>query len=153
MTGSNISASELSGIPTGRRVIVAHLLSGTLAALAGIMLGVSTGSFTAAIGSEFMLPSFLGPILGGTLLAGGFVSVAGTFLGTALTSVIRTGLEMTGVGVESLNIFLGLILLLALSAHRLRHLFTALAAPRKPGRSPSAAPARGDAPNEVGASR
>ena len=120
MTGTSVKAAELSGIPTARRVIVAHAMSGCLAALAGFMLAVSTGSIKATIGDEFMLPSFLGPILGGTLLAGGFISVWGTLLGTALTSVIRKGLDLLGVGLESLNIYLGLILLVALSTDRIR---------------------------------
>lgn len=120
MTGTSVKAAELSGIPTARRVITAHAMSGALAALAGFMLAVSTGSIKASIGDEFMLPSFLGPILGGTLLAGGFISVVGTLFGTALTSVIRRGLDLLGVGLESLNIYLGLILLLALSTDRVR---------------------------------
>ncbi|GAA0960262.1 ABC transporter permease [Kribbella koreensis] len=120
MTGTSVKAAELSGIPTARRVITAHAMSGCLAALAGFMLAVSTGSIKATIGEEFMLPSFLGPILGGTLLAGGFISVWGTLLGTALTSVIRKGLDLLGVGLESLNIYLGLILLVALSTDRFR---------------------------------
>lgn len=124
LTGSNPRAAELSGVPTTRRIIVAHMLSGLLAALAGFMLAVSTGSFRASIGDEFMLPSFLGPILGGTLLTGGFVSVTGTFLGTALTFVIRKGLELLGVGLESLNVYLGMILLLALSVDRVRSLLS-----------------------------
>ena len=74
----------------------------------------------AEVGEEFMLPSFLGPILGGTLLAGGYVSVVGTLLGTTLTTVIRKGLDLLGVGLESLNIYLGLILLVALSTDRIR---------------------------------
>ncbi|MEU4196453.1 ABC transporter permease [Kribbella sp. NPDC026611] len=124
MTGSSVRAAELSGIPTARRVIIAHAMSGCLAALAGFMLAVSTGSIKATIGEEFMLPSFLGPILGGTLLAGGFVSIWGTLLGTALTSVIRKGLDLLGVGLESLNIYLGLILLVALSTDRVRTLLS-----------------------------
>jgi ribose transport system permease protein len=120
LVGSNIKAAQLSGIPTLRRVIGAHVLSGTLAALAGFMLAVAGGSFTATIGSEFMIPSFLGPVLGGTLLTGGAVSVIGTLLGTTLTQVIRQGLTLLGIGLESLNIYLGAILLLALSANRIR---------------------------------
>jgi ribose transport system permease protein len=120
LVGSNIKAAELSGIPTTRRVIGAHALSGTLAALAGFLLAVTAGSFTATIGSEFMIPSFLGPVLGGTLLTGGAVSVVGTLLGTTLTQVIRQGLTLLGIGLESLNIYLGAILLLALSTDRIR---------------------------------
>jgi ribose transport system permease protein len=120
VVGSNITAATLSGIPAGRRVVTAHALSGTLAGLAGFMLAVTSGSFTAGIGSEFMIPSFLGPVLGGTLLTGGVVSVIGTFLGTSLVQVIRQGLTTLGVGLENLNIYLGVILLLALSTERIR---------------------------------
>ncbi len=122
MTGSNVRAAELSGIPTARRIITVHALSGTLAALAGFMLAVDTGSFKASIGSDFMLPSFLGAILGGTLLAGGVVSIIGTALGTTLVLVIRRGLDLMGTGLESLNIYLGAILLIAVSMERVRSL-------------------------------
>ncbi|MDQ1031923.1 ribose transport system permease protein [Streptomyces umbrinus] len=120
LTGANPAAAELSGIPTGRRVLLAHTLSGLLAALAGFMAAAGTGTFRASIGNDFMLPSFLGAVLGGTLLTGGVVSVLGTLLGTALVGVIRKGLDLLGVGLESLNIHLGCVLLLALSADRIR---------------------------------
>ena len=120
MTGSNAVAAELSGIPTKARIITAHLMSGTLAGLAGFLLAVSTGSFKASIGDDFLLPSFLGPILGGTLLAGGVISVVGTALGTAVTLIIREGLELLGVDLGSLNIYLGIVLLVALSFDRIR---------------------------------
>ncbi|MDO9397323.1 MAG: hypothetical protein Q7T71_12305, partial [Herbiconiux sp.] len=122
MTGSNVEAAQLSGIPTGRRIVLVHTLSGVLAALAGFLLAASTGSFTPGIGGEFMLQSFVGPILGGTLLAGGYVSITGTLLGITLTLLIRKGLDLFGVGIETLNILLGLILLIALSADRFRSL-------------------------------
>ena len=88
-TGSNLRAAKLSGIPTENRVLTAHIFSGALAGIGGLMLTYTNGSFTAAIGSQVMLPSFLGPVLGGTLLAGGAVAVLGTFIGTMLTLVIR----------------------------------------------------------------
>ncbi|HVK24549.1 MAG TPA: ABC transporter permease [Actinokineospora sp.] len=120
LVGSNITAAELSGVPTVRRVVGAHAMSGALAALAGFMLAVTAGSFTAGIGGEFMIPSFLGPVLGGTLLTGGVVSIVGTLLGTSLVQVIRQGLTTLGIGLENLNIYLGVILLLALSTDRIR---------------------------------
>lgn len=123
MVGSNLRAADLSGIPTRRRITMVHALAGTLAALAGFMIAVDNGSFTATIGdesSDLMLQSFLGAILGGTLLSGGVVFVIGTALGSALTLVIRRGLDLVGVGLESLNVYLGVILLLAMSSERLR---------------------------------
>ncbi|WP_221761209.1 ABC transporter permease [Kibdelosporangium aridum] len=124
MVGANPIAAELSGIPVKRRIVGAHALSGALAALAGFMLAVTGGSFTAGIGAEFMLPSFLGPVLGGTLLTGGAVSVLGTLLGTSLTQIVRQGLTLVGASVQSLSIWLGAILLAALSVDRIRHAVT-----------------------------
>lgn len=141
LTGANIKAAELSAIPTNKRVVLVHAISGALAAFAGILLATSTGSFTPAIGNEFMLQSFLGPILGGTLLAGGYISVTGTFLGITLALLIRRGLELFGAGVEMLNIFLGLILLVALSAERIRTVRR-----RRPSEAPAETPP--DTPSE-----
>ncbi len=125
-TGSNLRAAKLSGIPVDRRVITAHTLSGLLAALAGVMLAFTNGSFTASIGSQFMLPSFLGPVLGGTLLVGGSVAVLGTFIGTMLTLVIRQGLSVQGIGLETLNIALGLVLLTALSLGQIQKMIASI---------------------------
>ncbi|AGP59736.1 hypothetical protein M271_41795 [Streptomyces rapamycinicus NRRL 5491] len=59
LTGANPAAAELSGIPTGRRVILAHTLSGLLAALAGFMAAVGTGTFRASIGDAVLCPTDL----------------------------------------------------------------------------------------------
>jgi ribose transport system permease protein len=125
-TGSNLRAAKLSGIPVESRVLTAHIFSGTLAGIGGLMLAYTNGSFTAAIGSQVMLPSFLGPVLGGTLLAGGAVAVLGTFIGTMMTLVIRQGLSVQGIGLETLNIALGLVLLLALSVGQIQKMFTSI---------------------------
>src|SRR5690606_19950918 len=71
--GANPRAAELSGVPVGRAVIIAHTLSGALAASAGLMLVFRLGAAMPSIGQDWLLPSFLAPVLGGTLLAGGFV--------------------------------------------------------------------------------
>lgn len=121
MTGSNLKAAQLSGVLTARRTIQAHALSGLLAGFAGFLLAVNNGAFSADIGNSFLLPSFLSPVLGGTLLAGGIVSVLGTVLGATLTEVIRTGLNLLNFSVQALDIYIGLVLLGALSLDRIRH--------------------------------
>jgi ribose transport system permease protein len=131
MTGSNPKAAQLSGIPVGRRVIQAHALSGLLCGLAGFLLAVNNGAFSASVGESFLLPSFLGPVLGGTLLAGGVVSVLGTVLGASLTAVIQKGLNLLQFQVDELQIYIGLVLLIALSLDRFRHVL----AERRGGRA------------------
>jgi ribose transport system permease protein len=121
MTGSSVRAAELSGIPVARRIVQAHALSGLFSALAGFLLAANNGTFAADIGAQFLLPSFLGPVLGGTLLVGGAVSVIGTVLGAALTTVIQKGLNLLEFGVDELQIYIGVVLLAALSLDRVRH--------------------------------
>ncbi|XVV08889.1 ABC transporter permease [Actinoplanes sp. CA-131856] len=121
MTGSNLRAAELSGIPTRARVVQAHALSGLVAGLAGFLLAANNGAFSASIGDGFLLPSFLAPVLGGTLLAGGAVSVLGTVLGATLTQVIYKGLNLLQFQLDQLQLYIGLVLLAALSLDRLRH--------------------------------
>ena len=121
MTGSSLRAARLSGIPVNRRVMQAHALSGLLCGLAGWLLAMNNGAFSATLGEQFLLPSFLAPVLGGTLLAGGAVSVLGTVLGSTLTTVIQKGLNLLQFQFDQLQILIGGVLLIALSLDRVRH--------------------------------
>jgi len=122
--GANPRAAELSGIAVGRMFIFCHALSGVLAALAGLMLTMRNGaalpSMAGHVGQDWLLPSFLAPVLGGTLLTGGTISVVGTALGAILVSVITTGLLLMKFADFWLNLFLGIILLAAVLLDRLR---------------------------------
>ena len=107
-SGANARAAELSGVPVGRVTITVHTLSGLLAACAGLMLMTRLGAAMPSIGEDWLLPSFVAPVLGGTLLAGGFVSIIGTMLGALLVATIRSGLLILQVGNFWLQLFLGL---------------------------------------------
>jgi ribose transport system permease protein len=120
-TGANPRAAEMSGVPVGRRIIAAHALSGVLAGVAGLLTVARVGAAMPAVGGQdWLLPSFLGPVLGGAALAGGFVSVGGTVLGAALVTTIRSGLLVMGIGNFWLDLFLGLFLLAAVLIQRYR---------------------------------
>ena len=72
------------------------------------------------IGVDWLLPAFLAPVLGGTPLGGGAVSVVGTVLGALLVTVITNGLFLLQVGEFWVQLFSGLILLAAVLLDRLR---------------------------------
>jgi ribose transport system permease protein len=65
------------------------------------------------------------PVLGGTLLSGGVVAVVGTVLGALLVTTIRSGLLVLQIGNFWLQLFLGIILLLAVFIDRYRGVFVA----------------------------
>jgi ribose transport system permease protein len=111
----------MSGVPVGRVVTISHVLSGLLAATAGMMVVARLGAAMPSVGGEdWLLPSFLGPVLGGTLLSGGSVAVVGTMLGALLVTTIRGGLLVLQIGNFWLQLYLGLILLLAILVDRYR---------------------------------
>jgi ribose transport system permease protein len=121
--GANARAAAMSGVPVDRVIVISHTLSGLLAATAGLMLTARLGAAMPSIGQDWLLPSFLAPVLGGTLLSGGVVSVIGTILGALLVTTIRSGLLVMQVGNFWLQLFLGAILLLAVMLDRYRGLY------------------------------
>ena len=122
--GANPRAAAMSGVPVDRVIVISHTLSGLLAAAAALMVVFRLGAAVPSVGGdEWLLPSFLGPVLGGTLLSGGAVAVVGTMIGAALVTTIRSGLLVLQVGNFWLQLFLGLILLLAVMLDRYRSVY------------------------------
>jgi ribose transport system permease protein len=122
--GANPKAVELSGIRVGWVIAACHVLAGALAAIAGLMLTARTGaavpSMAGHLGQDWLLPAFLAPVLGGTLLSGGRVSVVGTLLGASFVTIMTSGLLLMRVGEFWILACLGLMLLLAVLADRFR---------------------------------
>ena len=125
--GANLRAAELSGIRTGRVIMACHMLTGALAAIAGLMVTARTGasvpSMAGHLGQDWLLPAFLAPVLGGTLLSGGRVSVIGTLLGAGFVNVMTSGLLLMRVGEFWILASLGAMLLVAVLVDRARQQF------------------------------
>ena len=115
--GASPSAAELSGIRVDRMIVWCHALSGILAGVAGFMLVSRTGaaipSMAGQLGQDWLLPAFLAPVLGGTLLTGGRVSVLGTLLGGFLVTMLTSGLLLMQIGAFWIQTYLGVLLLVA----------------------------------------
>ncbi|WP_122643489.1 ABC transporter permease [Luxibacter massiliensis] len=118
--GANKTAAVYSGINYDRTVIIGHCLSGVLCAAAAILQVSRFGSVQLSIGDDWMLTSFVVPVLGGTLLSGGKVNVIGTFLGGILMVLINNAIVLWGISSYATNAALGIILLLAYEVDRMR---------------------------------
>ena len=110
-TGENPKAAAYAAINTKFTIISAHALSGLMAGAAGILQISRLGASTPTIGADWLLISFAVPILGGTILSGGKVSIPGTILGAALMSMVTNGLFLLNVSQYWFQTFLGAILL------------------------------------------
>jgi ribose transport system permease protein len=118
--GGNITAAELSGVPINKVVIASHVLCGVLAAVAAILLTSRLGSAQPDVGKDWLLPSFAAPIIGGTRLAGGKVSVVVAVLGAILLALISNGLVFLNIDVYWNQFIQGIIILSAVGLDRVR---------------------------------
>ncbi len=118
--GGNPAAAELSGISRGRIVILAHTLSGLFAAIAGMMTVARLQIATPTIGDEWLIASFAAPVIGGAVLSGGHLPVIGTCLGVLVIALINQALVLLAVDPFYVQVLLGLLILAAVGANRLR---------------------------------
>lgn len=118
--GGNLHAAELSGIRVERVVIATHVLSGVLAAAGGMMAVARLQLGQPTIGDDWLIPSFAAPVIGGTVLAGGHASVAGTVCGVALVALIAQALVLFRVDPYYVQLLLGLLILAAVGLARIR---------------------------------
>jgi ribose/xylose/arabinose/galactoside ABC-type transport system permease subunit len=91
--GGNRRASVLAGLPVKRTLITVYALSGTLAAVAGVIatarLRASDPSY---IGLLYELSAITAAVVGGTALNGGRVRILGTVVGAVLIQLLETTL-------------------------------------------------------------
>jgi ribose transport system permease protein len=120
--GANPFAAKLSGLPVERLFVWCHALCGGIGAVAGVMASLRNGaivpSMAGPLGADWLLPAFLAPVLGGTLLTGGGVSVVGAVLGCVFIEIITSGLYMLQIGAFWIQTALGLVLLGAILLER-----------------------------------
>ncbi|CAM3418535.1 ABC transporter permease [Kibdelosporangium persicum] len=91
--GGNRSASVLAGLPVRRTLIVTYVISGVLAAVAGIVATARlTASDPSAIGQLAELSAITAVVVGGTPLNGGRVRILGTVAGALLMQLISATL-------------------------------------------------------------
>jgi ribose transport system permease protein len=118
--GGNAQAAELSGIPRDRIIVLAHTLSGALAAVGAILAVAQLGSAQPSIGTDWLITSFAAPIIGGAALTGGHISVAATALAVVLIVLIQNGMVLAKVDPYWVEFLLGALILAAVGLNRLR---------------------------------
>ena len=88
--------------------------------------GAAMPSMAGQLGQDWLMPAFLAPVLGGTVLAGGRVAVLGTVLGAILVTTLTNGLLRLSVGEFWVQAILGCLLLLAVLGDRARKKYLSL---------------------------
>ncbi|MGX8010084.1 ABC transporter permease [Mesorhizobium sp. ORM8.1] len=111
--GGNRKAAELTGISARRLVITVFVLSGAIAAFAGVVLAARLRVGQSAVGPEFLLPAFVGALLGSTTIRPGRVNAFGTIVAVLVLAIGISGLQQLGGGFYVEPIFQGTSLILS----------------------------------------
>jgi len=108
--------TRYAGIPVERRLALAYVLAGIIAAVAAIIYTSRLGQAKADAGMGYELFAITAVVLGGTSIFGGVGSVHGTLLGVAAIAVLNNGLVHARQPREVAGMLTGLLLILALTS-------------------------------------
>jgi ribose transport system permease protein len=123
-TGFNQRGAQLAGIRTNRVRFISLIVSGVVAAIAGVLLASQVSSGSPDIGPPYLLNAFAAAFLGATQFGGRF-NAWGTVLAVILLGTGTTGLVLVGAGVWAQSMFSGVVLLVALGASNLERFLQA----------------------------
>jgi ribose transport system permease protein len=118
-TGGNETAALFSGIAVGRVKASVYLLSGLLAAVAGLVLVVVQGQAKADLATGYELDIIASAVVGGASLAGGRGSVLGAVLGTLIFGVLRNALPQIPGATFYDRLIVGLVVIVIVVADQM----------------------------------
>ncbi|MFD1637069.1 ABC transporter permease subunit [Evansella tamaricis] len=116
--GGNEEVARLASLPTDRIKTMVYVISGTMAALAGVILTSRLSSAQPTAGMMFELDAIAAVVIGGTSLAGGKGRLFGTLIGVLIIGVLNNGLNIIGVSAFYQQFIKGLVILLAVILDR-----------------------------------
>ena len=113
--GSSIASARLVGINVRPVVMSSFMLSGTLAAAAGILQIGRSASADASVGNSFLLPALAAAFLGSTAIRPGRFNIIGTLVAIFFLAVAVSGLTLLGLEAWIQDVFNGLALVLGVA--------------------------------------
>lgn len=111
--GGNVKAARVSGINVKRIIASVYILSGMLAALAGIIMTARVTSGVTSTGEGYETDAIAMVVIGGTSLSGGKGRLWGTIVGILMMVCLSNGLDMLGVTAYYQMIIKGFVVIAA----------------------------------------
>ncbi|WP_223814444.1 ABC transporter permease [Roseicitreum antarcticum] len=120
MIGTNPKAAVYSGLRRGQMIIYSYMLTGALAAMAGILLSARINAAKSDYGGSYLLQAVLIAVLGGTNPAGGRGNVIGVALALISLTLLSSGFQMMRISNHLIDFVWGafLIAVIALNSWR-----------------------------------
>lgn len=117
--GNSATAARFMGLPVRRVTIAVYVISGVLAALAGMILTARLDSAQPIMGLQYELNAIAAVVVGGTALSGGEGGLSGTFLGALLMAIIANAINILNISPFIAQVLQGSVILAALLLHGL----------------------------------
>ena len=118
--GGNPQAARVSGINVDRTLILAYVLCGAMAGLAGLLVAGRTNSGFPNAGIGAVLDAISAVIIGGASFFGGRGSVLGVLAGVLVIGLLRNILNLNNVQVFWQQVLIGVVIILAVSLDVIR---------------------------------
>jgi len=115
MVGYNADAARYSGIPVARITASAYVISGAMAAVAGIVLASYYSAVRPDMGDILLLTTITMVVLGGVSIFGGEGSMTGVVVAVLLLGLLRQGMLIAGFSDMVTTMLTGAILLVAIA--------------------------------------
>ena len=109
-----------SGIAVGRTIVATYIISGVVAALAGVVLSARIATGNPLVGDSYAMDSVAAAVVGGISMNGGIGSVVGALAGAVLMSLINNVINNMGISPYYQYITKGLVLVLSLLIFQLK---------------------------------
>ena len=109
--GDNEGGATLVGIPAVQTKILAYILCGIFAAIAGILYASRIGFITAIAGNGYEMKAIAACVIGGISLSGGLGSVIGASIGAVIMSSVSRILVFMGFSSDYDNTITGVMLI------------------------------------------
>lgn len=111
--GGNREAAKYSGIDVKNVELIVFIISGILAAIAGIILAARLYSGQPTVGTGYEGDAIAAAVLGGTSFAGGIGTIGGTLLGALVIGVLNNGLNLLQVSFYYQLVVKGIVIIAA----------------------------------------
>ncbi len=112
--GNNEEACRYSGVPVARTKMTIYILSGLMAALAGIIMASRFGSTRPDIALGLELDVITATVLGGISINGGSGTMVGAVLALILIAELKFGMGLLNVQGQVQGVVIGMMLILAI---------------------------------------